>query len=82
MKRIAYALCLACSLAGFSGLVGCEEEHHEREVKVDDNKVKTKDTTIRETPNSVQVEKQNTTKTYDDGQVKTKTETETKTYPK
>jgi hypothetical protein len=37
---------------------------------------------VRETPNGTIVQQQNTTRKYDDGQVKTKTETETRTLPK
>jgi hypothetical protein len=66
------------------GLSGCEERvAYEKSVDVEDDKVKSKETTVTETPEgNIRVEEKRTTEEYDDGQLKKETETETRTVPR
>lgn len=84
MKRMCIIGCMTVALAGgFSLLAGCEDEvAREKKVKVDDGKVKTDETTVREQPNGdITIERERTTRERDDGVIESETQRKTETIP-
>jgi hypothetical protein len=68
------ALLLALGLTG--GLIGCDDGTlHSRDLEVDDDEIKTTDTTVRERKDGlIEIEKRTVERDLDDGKVETEVE--------
>lgn len=83
-KKALEALAVMATFGLCALLGGCEKEvSHEKKTTVDNGEVKTKETTVKETPEgNIIIEEKKTEKDYKSGETKSESETKEYTPPK